>query len=300
MRHPTAGRYSNRIKAWRPESALPVHVAPQYGPGIRETQILWEYRYLFKTFVQSVVWRQTRRAVPGLTACCPQSSMPTAAANSAGSTASWRRKPPFSKRRRSQGHSAAQRIGRRQRSHEFSVSWPASLCVRKTRNRQTRDALSAGAWFHGAFQDRTAWTGSCRISSRASVPPRPWWSGAAAIGGGGAEEAKSGRGKSRGSGIRTVWHGSSAGSAAWWTGRFRRSGCPARGKCPCILPRWGWAVHRYPGFRLGAYESSASSCPATADTFLQYRLHSDRGPAPLPMNITHCQYKSPNFILRSG
>lgn len=117
---------------------------------------------------------------------------------------------------------------------------------------------------------------------------------------GGAEEAKSGRGKSRGSGIRTVWHGSSAGSAAWWTGRFRRSGCPARGKCPCILPRWGWAVHRYPGFRLGAYESSASSCPATADTFLQYRLHSDGGPAPLPMNITHCQHKSPNFILRAG
>lgn len=145
MRHPTAGRYSNRIKAWRPESALPVHVAPQYGPGIRETQILWEYQYLFKTSVQSVVWRQTRRAVPGLTACCPQSSMPTAAVNSAGSTASWRRKPPFSKRRRSQGHSAAQRIGRHQRPHEFSVSWPASLCVRKTRNRQTRDVLSAGA-----------------------------------------------------------------------------------------------------------------------------------------------------------
>lgn len=136
---------ANRIKAWRPESALPVHVVPQYGPGIRETHILWEYRYLFKTSVQSVVWHQTRRAVPGLTACCPQSSMPTAAANSAGSTASWRREPPFSKRRRSQGHSAAQRIGRRQRPHEFSVSWPASLCVRKTRNRQTRAALSAGA-----------------------------------------------------------------------------------------------------------------------------------------------------------
>lgn len=171
------------------------------------------------------------------------------------------------------GHSAAQRIRRHQRSHEFSVSWPASLCVRKTRNRQTRAALPAGAWFHGAFQDRTAWTGSCRISSRASVPPRPWWSGAAAIGGG------------RGRGKKRAWKEQGErypNSVAWKLRRVCRM--VDRAVSPEQLPcTWKMPVHTA---TMGMGGTSISRFPPGGIRILCLKLPGDSGylftvPAPL-------------------